>query len=135
MLIYRLSIIFTIISPTPNCQPTPFSRLQCCVFKNCTVAGPLYKILLGDIASREVPDPIHRHNPNILDGAQQVLEGDEVAPHPRLVGGLDLVVEVVEDDVVDVLVPAQDLGDLPKPPFSHFHPKEDRSGHKNGSCK
>ena len=92
----------------------------------------LYKILLGDVASREVPDPIDRHDPDVLDGAQQVLEGDKVAPHPRLVGGLDLVVEVVEDDVVDVLVPAQDLGDLPKPPLSHFHPEEDRIGHIKG---
>ena len=101
-------------------------------FRHFIVARSLYKILLGDVASREIPDPIHRHDPDVLDGAQQVLEGDEVAPHPRLVGGLDLVVEVVEDDVVDVLVPAQDLGDLPKPPLSHFHPEEDGNGHIKG---
>ena len=50
------------------------------------------------------------------------LEGDKIPPHPGPVRGLDVLVEVVEDDVVDVLVPAKDLGDLPESALSHLHP-------------
>ena len=59
----------------------------------------LDEVLLGDVAGAEVSDPIHRHNPNVLNGTQQVLkeegcfierqnvyirtyfEGDEISPH------------------------------------------------------
>ena len=81
----------------------------------------LDKVLLGDVASAEVSDPVDGHNPNVLDGAQQILkeghffinekegwsyfEGDEISPHSRSVRRLDLIVEVVQDDIIDELVP------------------------------
>ena len=85
-------------------------------------SSSLYEVLLGDIPGGEVADPIHRHDPNVFDCPEKVLERDEVAPDPRLVRRLDFIVEVVEDDVVDVLVPAKDLSDLPKSALSHLHP-------------
>ena len=78
--------------------------------------------MLSDISSGEVADPVHGHDPNVLDCTKEVLERNQVTPHPRLVRRLDLIVEVVEDDIVDVLVPPKDLGDLPKSPLSHLHP-------------
>ena len=52
------------------------------------------------------------------------LERDKIPPHPRPVRGLDVLVEVVEDDVVDVLVPGQDLGDLGDLALPHLHPDD-----------
>ena len=49
------------------------------------------------------------------------LEGYEVSPDPGLVGGLDLVVQVVQDDVVDELVPGQDLGHLAYSALTDFN--------------
>ena len=80
--------------------------------------------MLSDISSGEVADPVHGHDPNVLDCTKEVLERNQVTPHPRLVRRLDLIVEVVEDDIVDVLVPTKDLGDLPEPPLPHLHPDE-----------
>ena len=34
----------------------------------------LDEVLLGDVAGAEVSDPIHRHNPNVLNRTQQVLK-------------------------------------------------------------
>ena len=34
----------------------------------------LDKVLLGDVASAEVSDPVDGHNPNVLDCAQQILK-------------------------------------------------------------
>ena len=85
-------------------------------------SSSLDEVLLCDIAGGEIADPINRHDPNVLNCPQKVLERDQIAPHPGLVRRLDLIVEVVEDDVVDVLVPAEDLGDLPKSPLSHLNP-------------
>ena len=104
-------------------------------------SSSLDEVLLGDISGGEVADPIHRHNPNVLDCPEKVLERDEVAPDPRLVRRLDFIVEVVEDDVVDVLVPAKDLSDLPKSALSHLHPDgmvikgvEEREDLKTSCC-
>ena len=98
-------------------------------------SSSLYKVLLCDIASGEVADPIHRHNPNVLNRPKKILERDQIAPHPGLVRRLDLIVEVVEDDVVDVLVPTKDLGDLPESALSNLHPDrmvtiEERGGER-----
>ena len=51
------------------------------------------------------------------------LERDKVSPDAGLVGRLDLVVKVVQDDVVDVLVPGQDLGYLTEPALTNLHPE------------
>ena len=37
------------------------------------------------------------------------LEGDKVPPNPRPVRGLDVLVKVVQDNVIDVLIPSQDF--------------------------
>ena len=82
--------------------------------------------MLSDISSGEVADPVHGHDPNVLDCTKEVLERNQVTPHPRLVRRLDLIVEMIKNNVVDVFVPAKDLGDLSKSAFSYFYP--DRKG-------
>ena len=94
-------------------------------------------VLLRDVPCGEVADPVHRHDADILNGPQQVLDGDtliieddisvthlegyQVSPDPGAVGGLYLVIEMVEDDVIDVLVPRKDLGNLTDSSLPHLY--------------
>ena len=87
--------------------------------------------MLSDISSGEVADPVHGHDPNVLDCTKEVLERNQVTPHPRLVRRLDLIIEMIKNNVVDVFVPAKDLGDLSKSAFSYFYP--DRKGIGDGA--
>ena len=51
------------------------------------------------------------------------LERDKISPDARLVGRLDLIVEMVQNDVVDVLVPGQNLSNLTESALTYLHPK------------
>ena len=50
------------------------------------------------------------------------LEGDEIPPNPRSVRGLDVLVQVVQNDVIDVLVPSQDLSNLRNLALTDLYP-------------
>ena len=82
----------------------------------------LDEVLLGDVAHGEVLDSVDRDDADVFDGPQEVLEGDEVAPNARLVGRLDLVVEVVQDYIVDEFIPGQNRGDFIELALSNLHP-------------
>ena len=45
-------------------------------------------VLLRDVAGGEVTDPVHRHDADILDGAQQVLGGDTLIMEDDITVGL-----------------------------------------------
>ena len=49
------------------------------------------------------------------------LEGDQVPPNPRPVRGLDVLVKVVQDNVIDVFIPSKNLSYLSDSPFSNFY--------------
>ena len=50
-----------------------------------TLVPLLDEVLLGDNPCAEVADSVHRHYTNVLNGSEQVLEGDEVAPNTRAI--------------------------------------------------
>ena len=82
----------------------------------------LDKVVLGDVAHGQILNPVDRHYANVLDGSKQVLEGYQVSPDARLVGRLDLVVEVVQDYIVDEFIPGQNRGDFIELALSNLHP-------------
>lgn len=44
-------------------------------------------------------------------------------PNARFVGGLDLIVKMVQDDVIDELIPCKDGRDLIEAALPDFHPE------------
>ena len=52
------------------------------------------------------------------------LERDEIPPDPRSVCWLDVVIKMVQNNIIDILVPSKDLGDLSNSAFSYFYSKQ-----------
>ena len=48
------------------------------------------------------------------------LEWDEVSPDSGLVSGLDFIIEMVKDDIIDELIPSENFSDFADPSFSNF---------------
>ena len=50
------------------------------------------------------------------------LERYQISPHSGLICGLDLVIKMIKNDVIDELVPSKDLRHLTDPPLANFNP-------------
>ena len=74
------------------------------------------------------PAKINRIGSHTGKISNSYLERDKISPDARLVGRLDLIVEMVQNDVVDVLVPGQNLSNLTESALTYLHPKTTKKG-------
>ena len=59
---------------------------------------------------------------HFIHHANSYLEWNQVTPHSRLISGLDLVIKMIKNDIIDELVPSKNFCHLSDSSFTHFHP-------------